>query len=86
MGVGVGVAVGVGNGLGGVGEPVGDGGLLTTMRRGEITPHDAIRARRPSTQTTIQLRFGFEWDSIVKEMPGCEELLLPEDEGSTTPG
>lgn len=68
VGVGVGVIVGVGNGLGGVGEPVGlgEGGLSTTMRRGEITPHAAIIARRHNTQTTSQLCFGLERGSIVK--------------------
>ena len=68
--VGVGVAVGVGVGLiSGVGEPVGlgDGGLLITIRRGEIVPHAAIMASRHNIQTTIQLRFGLERGSIFKE-------------------
>lgn len=66
--VGVGEMVGVGNGLG-VGETVGLvlGGLLITMRRGEITPHAASMASTHNTQTTIQLRLRFERGSIFRK-------------------
>ena len=74
----IGVAVGVGVGVGlpkGVGETVGVGdvgGLLTTILRGEMTPHAAINASTESTQRLTQkLRTGPEWKCIIKKDAGC---------------
>jgi hypothetical protein len=81
MGVGVGVPLGVGvsPGLGvgvivGVGEP---GGLLVTIRRGEMVPHAAMIA---TAESKIQVKSHFEPErSFIPEgMPGRERLLARE--------